>query len=311
MTGVVLVTGGSGFTGRHFAAAAPASGLRCVALSQDSSQDIPGFERTLSVDIRDGAALREAFEAVQPDYIVHLAAIAFVAHGDVGAIYSTNTTGTAVLLDAAQAVLPDLKKLLIASSANVYGNARDLPITESSPIAPANDYAVSKAAAEWCANLRSGDLPLVVVRPFNYTGAGQALDFLVPKLVRAFRQRDKVIRLGNTQVARDFSDVRDVVAAYLALLAADTASGTYNVCSGTPIELGELIDRLSKLSGHRLTVEVDPDLVRASEISVLYGSDSRLVECIGAYREHTLDDTLRWMLEAPPSVSRTETGFGE
>ena len=227
---------------------------------------------------------------------MHLAGVAFVAHGDIAELYRTNLVGTVELLQASTG-LNRLKKILVASSANIYGDGAELPITEVAPVRAANHYGVSKAAMEQAAALFSA-LPVITLRPFNYSGRGQSERFLLPKLAAAYRARRQRIELGNLDVARDFSDVRDVVEAYLRLLETETAASVYNVCSGRATALGEVVDLLDELAGYKMEVAVNPAFVRADEIKVLCGSPARLDAAIGTYRRYTLRDTLAWMLAA-------------
>ena len=176
-------------------------------------------------------------------------------------------------------------------------------LDETTPPAPANDYAVSKLAMEYVAKLYAERLPVVIARPFNYSGMGQAESFLLPKIVNHVRRRAPVIELGNLDVARDFSDVRNVVQIYRQLLEAPTAVGqTFNVCSGKAWSLNEVLGMVRKLSGHDFEVRVNPAFVRANEVKTLLGSRAKLDALSGAaalpVAEIPLHDTLRWMLEA-------------
>ena len=298
MTGkTILVTGASGFTGRHFIAAAKQAGYRCVALSQHVNERVPQADLCLAANLLDRKALNSAIAEAAPDNIVHLAAVSFVAHDDTAEIYETNLIGTLNLLNAAKNHAPEVKKILIASSANIYGNAIRLPITEDSPPQPVNHYGVSKFAMERAVALFD-TLPVVMVRPFNYTGVGQHISFLVPKIVNAFKNKEPKIELGNLDVARDFSDVRDVVSAYLKLLASPETQPIYNICTGHPTSLQEIIATLNTLAGYDIEITTIPDFVRADEIKALYGSPNLLQETIGSYRVYTLHDTLQWMLQS-------------
>jgi nucleoside-diphosphate-sugar epimerase len=164
--------------------------------------------------------------------------------------------------------------------------------------APANDYAVSKVAAEYVGSLYAERLPIITVRPFNYSGRGQAENFLIPKIVAHARRRAPVIELGNLDVARDFSDVRTVVDAYARLLETpDAIGGTFNICSGEAVTLSDILELVAKLSGHRPEVRSNPALVRADEVKVLRGSAVRLESVIGKLNGIGLADTLRWMLD--------------
>ena len=291
----LLITGGAGFTGRHLIEAANQKGYRCIAMVQHEVPEAPAAFDTVVADLLDPASLEQAILEVKPDYIVHLAAISFVAHGNTAEIYQVNQLGTLNLLEAIRKNAPDIKKVLIASSANIYGNTAALPITESVPPAPVNHYGMSKVTME-LATLLYTDLPIVLSRPFNYTGCGQSSNFLIPKIVDAFKAGKREIELGNVDVSRDFSDVRDVVAAYLRLLETDIMAPAYNICSGTATSLLSVIDTLNDLAGYDIQVSTNPDFIRRDEIKTLYGSPALLEAAIGNYRKYALTDTLAWML---------------
>lgn len=292
----ILVTGATGFTGRYFASLAKSLGFTCVGLTQHEMNEKPQeLDNVVCCDLTDKSAVDEVIRIVQPDYVLHLAAISFVAHGDTKDIYLANIVGTTNLLDALITHCPTVKKVLLASSANVYGNAQQLPISEATSICPVNDYSVSKAAMEMAVNLRMSQLPVIVVRPFNYTGVGQAEHFLIPKIVQAFKLKQKQISLGNLDVSRDFSDVRDVVKAYASLLVSDLSSIKVNVCTGQSHSLLSVIETLNTLAGYKIEVEVNPAFVRDNEIKNLYGSNQLLKSYIGDYETFSFSETLAWM----------------
>ena len=293
----LLITGAAGFTGQHLIAAANHKGFRCIAMAQHEGPKVPGAYDTLTADLLDPASLEQAIVAVKPDYIIHLAAISFVAHGNTAEIYQVNQLGTVNLLDAIRKSAPEIKRIMIASSANIYGNTTKLPITESVPPAPVNHYGMSKVTMEMAIQLYA-DLPIVVTRPFNYTGCGQNSDFLIPKIVNAFKTGKREIELGNLDVSRDFSDVRDVVAAYLRLLETNTTALAYNICSGKATSLLSVIETLNDLAGYDIDVCVNQYFVRTDEIKMLYGSAELLESEIGNYREHTFQSTLKWMFQS-------------
>ena len=288
----MLVTGAAGFTGRYVLQALRERGFEAIGAVHGRS---PGPEE-VAFDLEDARAVAAAMRAVQPQAVVHLAAIAFVAHEDVAAIYRVNVVGTRYLL-AALADLPQRPEaVLLASSANVYGNAALPSIDEAVAPSPANDYAVSKLAMEYLARTWMERLPIVIVRPFNYTGVGQSERFVIPKLVAHFARRAPEVRLGNIEVAREFNDVRMVADAYARLLQRGEAGQVYNVCTGRAVSLREVIGQLEQLTGHGLAVRVDPALVRANEVVRLAGDNRRLVAAIGPLREFSLRETLSWML---------------
>jgi nucleoside-diphosphate-sugar epimerase len=235
---------------------------------------------------------------VQPDVVAHLAGIAFVAHTNSELIYRVNVVGTRNLLEALANGKHRPTSVLLASSANIYGNASVPVIDENVPPAPANDYAVSKLAMEYMARLWMDKLPITIARPFNYTGVGQTDNFLLPKIVSHFRRNEKRIELGNLAIARDFSDVRMVARAYRRLMAVAPAGEAFNVCSGSSHSLANLIDMMSEIAGYHIDVHVNPAFVRANDVLTLSGSNSKLTAVIGQLDPTPLSETLRWMYQA-------------
>jgi GDP-6-deoxy-D-talose 4-dehydrogenase len=289
-----LITGLRGFTGRYLAAELEATGYRVYGTVHDEEAVDAG---ELSADLCDRKVVQKVIAAVQPHVVVHLAAISFVAHGDAEAIYRTNVVGTRNLLQALAESDKPPRVVILASSANVYGNAVVDPITESTALNPANDYAVSKLAMEYMARLWMPKLPIVTVRPFNYTGRGQTLNFLLPKIVDHFRRGAREIELGNLDVVRDFSDVRSVVGVYRRLIELAPAGETFNICSGKAISLEEVLDLMAAIAGYRIRVKVNSAFVRENEVKRLRGSIVKLVGAIGGLEPIQLERTLRWMYE--------------
>jgi nucleoside-diphosphate-sugar epimerase len=269
----VLVTGLRSFTGPYLARALQAAG-----------HEVHGADEAAGFDLRHPPSLESTLAAVQPDYVVHLAALSSVTHENAAELYAVNTVGTANLLEAIAQAAPGVRKVLLASSANVYGNADADPIDESVPPAPVNHYACSKLAMEFIARTWFERLPILIVRPFNYTGPGQTENFLIPKLVAHYAQRRPVLELGNIEVERDFSDVRMVADAYARLLAADSAGMVVNVCSGVGRSLRSVLDELQRITGHAPQLRVAEHLVRRAEVHRLVGSNRRLRELIGELR---------------------------
>lgn len=260
----------------------------------------------LQSNVADQAALAREIASLAPEAVVHLAAISFVGHADDSAFYAVNVVGTTNLL-AALAKLPHApRQVLLASSANVYGNCTASPIDEAQPPAPVNHYAMSKLAMEQMARTYGDRLPIIITRPFNYTGPNQTLNFLIPKLVDHFARRAPVIQLGNLHVEREFNDVQMVCDAYLQLLTHGVPGEIYNVCSGQPYTLQHVIDTLSQITGHRLRVETNPALVRANEVHRLCGDPGKLQNLLAklgrALTQPALTDTLTRMLVASSSA---------
>lgn len=286
---VALVTGGAGFTGRYAARALDAAGFDVHTWGHAGSVG--------SVNLLDPDGVRAALAALQPDVVVHLAAIAFVAHDDVDELYRVNVVGARNLLSALAGQPHRPTHVILASSANVYGNAEGV-VDEAVRPSPQNDYAVSKLAMEYMAHLWSGKLPITITRPFNYSGVGQAPMFLLPKIVSHFKRGERTIELGNLDVSRDFYDVRGVAEVY-ARLACSTPGGVVNICSGVEYSLQDIIGMMERIAGYRIGVEVNPAFVRDNEVKRLRGDPTRLVQRIGDLPRFALDETLSWMFHTP------------
>jgi nucleoside-diphosphate-sugar epimerase len=290
--GCVLLTGARGFTGIYVRAELEATGYRVIGAvigATDGSRDI-------NMDITSIEDCRRAMEQVRPDYVVHLAAISFVQHENAEAFYRVNVIGTLNVLQALADAKLTPRCVLIASSANVYGNAEGV-LSELQPPQPVNHYAASKLAMEHIVRTWCDRLPIVVTRPFNYTGVGQEIQFLVPKIVSHFTSRTSVIELGNLDVERDFSDVRMVARAYRGLLEATCAGETVNVCSGHPYSLRGIVTMMQEISGYEIEVRVNQAFVRLSEVKTLVGSAAKLHALVGDLDLIPLRQTLSWMYQ--------------
>lgn len=293
----ILITGASGFTGQHLLPVLASQGHELHGIVQRGHDaESQGLYACHHTDLRDFSGLQEVIEAVRPERVIHLAAIAFVAHGDAGELYSTNIFGTRNLFHALAAASRPPEVVLMASSANVYGNRREGVLDETMVPEPANDYGVTKLSCEMLARLYTDRLPIITVRPFNYTGRGQSENFIIPKIVAHAKARKPVIELGNIEVERDFSDVRAVVDAYARLIETPAAvGGVFNVCSGRARSLTDVIEMVEQISGHHMTVAVNPAFVRADEVKTLSGSRARLEEVIGPLAMPSFNETLAWM----------------
>lgn len=281
-----MITGASGFTGRHF-----------ISIAKSAGHEISILESNITDA---GSIASELAGRGQIDAVVHLAGAAFVGQANSAGFYEVNSVGTGNLLECLASGSSETRSpvVLLASSANIYGNCEQSPITEDQPPKPVNHYAASKLAMEHIAHTYADRLKIVMVRPFNYTGPGQAPSFLIPKLVDHFVRRAPEIELGNLHVEREFNDVRMVCDAYLSLLDHGVRGEVYNVCSGQPHTLQEVIAALEELTGHHIHVKVNPAFVRASEVRRLCGNPGKLIDCIGSLRSYALKDTLSTMLEA-------------
>ncbi|MDQ1397023.1 MAG: GDP-4-dehydro-6-deoxy-D-mannose reductase, partial [Acidimicrobiaceae bacterium] len=218
--------------------------------------------------------------------------------------FRVNAEGSLCVLEAARACAR-LPRVLLVGSSEVYGqvSAERMPIGEDSPLRPVTPYAASKAAAEMVGlqAFLAHDLGVIRVRPFNHVGPGQAPTFVVSSLARnvAEAERDgtgKVV-VGNLSPRRDFTDVRDVVAAYRGLIVDGEAGEVYNVCSGRDIAIDDIAHRLLALAKADLTLEVDRSRFRPVDVPVVRGDPSRLQATTGWEPAIPLDDTLRDTLD--------------
>jgi len=293
----VLITGMGGFAGHYLAQEMTMAGYEVHGLG---NADLRG-PHVYVADLRDGNTMREIVRRIQPTHVVHLAAISFVAHDNLSEIYETNIIGSRNLLQALSELDTAPERVMLTSSANIYGNSEKVILTEHDLPNPANDYAVSKIAMEYMARQYMSRLNITIIRPFNYTGVGQASHFVIPKIVSHFRSGAQVLELGNIDISRDFSDVRTIVSDMRALLGVPTAVGqVYNLCSGKAYSLKYIIEICERLTGHHLEIRVNPAFVRSNEVKTLIGSPAKLQAALGRSADfgYELEDTLAWMLGA-------------
>ena len=299
----VLVTGATGFVGRWLMRELAEAGHHAV-------DDRPDGER---VDVRDAEAIRHLLDISEPEAIVHLAGVAYGpdARLDPALAHAVNVEGTSRLLDAVCQRSPS-PIVLVTGSSEVYGvpSPDDLPLREVAPLRTAEAYGLSKLAQERVALEAAGrhGLRLVVTRSFNHTGPGQRPVFAIPALIGrtiAYRAGETAdIAVGNLDVRRDFSDVRDVVRAYR-LLIEGLASGAiaaggvvYNVCSGTSVSIRDVVALIVHEVGVTARIRVDPLLVRSGEAPEIRGDAGRLAAATGWSSTIGLEQTVSDMVDA-------------
>ncbi|MCW5893812.1 MAG: GDP-mannose 4,6-dehydratase [bacterium] len=298
----VLVTGAGGFAGAHVTAALHAAGHAAHALVHGPG---PGPADAAAVhrgDVCDAEELARLVRTVAPEAVVHLAAFAnpAAAEHDPAAAYRVNVGGTLALLGALRAQAPGAR-LLLVSSCLVYGDVprAEPPVDEAASVAPRTVYGASKAAAEITALqwARAYGLDVVVARPFNHTGPGQAPSYVCAALARQVAaieagRQEPVLHTGNPDPVRDLVDVRDVAAAYLALLARGRRGTVYNVCTGGGSSVAEIVAQLRTLARVPLTARIDPARTRPGDAERLVGSPARIAADTGWQARIPLADTL-------------------
>ena len=298
----VLVTGSEGFTGFYVCKELREAGWDVWGAGLQPKPDDPQY---LQINLLNPDTLNPIADSIKPDVVIHLAAIAFVAESDPNIFYQVNLMGTRNLLEVLANATTPPDCTILASSANVYGNSDLEVLSEDSPVNPANDYAVSKLAMEYMAKTFVNRLPIIITRPFNYTGVGQSDRFLIPKIVHHFRKRCSQIELGNLDVEREFSDVRDVAVLYRLLAEREPIGETVNLCSSQPLSLRSCIQLAESISGHRIDVTVNPDFVRQNEIKTLFGNRNKLIRLLQPVPPREIRDTFKWMLSATSDLRKS------
>ena len=286
----VFITGINSFTGKYLADYLRQKGYKVVGSSRAG-----GLRDVFGIDIADKVGLTSVVNQVLPDYVIHLAAISFVGYEKNLDFYNINTIGTINLLEALNSLKKRPKKVILASSAVVYGRQEKSVLDESLCPFPLNHYGSSKYAMETLAANFYEDLPILQVRPFNYTGTGQSENFLIPKIVKHFKEQKKKIELGNLDVVREFNDISFVCEVYSRLLESDIDSTVVNICSGRGISLIDIIDMMNMIAGYNIEVEVNQQFVRKNEIKKLVGSADKLFKIIGRIEQVPFDETLKNM----------------
>jgi GDP-4-dehydro-6-deoxy-D-mannose reductase len=292
VSGAAFVTGGAGFAGRHLLALLPDA----VAPTRDE------------LDLLDGTGVRAAVREAAPEVVFHLAALASVGRSweAPAETLTENVAMTTHMLEAVRLEAPEAA-VVVVGSGEVYGPPARLPVDEDAPLRPQNPYAVSKAAGDLLAGQYADAFGLRVVRmrPFNHAGPGQSDDYVIGTLTRQVAdaevagREEAVLRTGNPDSARDFTDVRDVVRAYVA--AASLDGGAFNVASGRAATVRELIELVRAAARLPVRHEVEAARVRAHDVPEVRGSAERLREATG-WRpeiplEQTVADAVAWWRE--------------
>ena len=306
----ILVTGANGFVGQILCKTLQDAGRHVIALVGSTSPAPQHADQSLHCDIRDAEAVERAIAEAAPTHVVHLAAITHVptSFKEPVLTWQTNVMGSVNLLHAMQRQAPEAFVLFVSSS-EVYGASfkQGIALPENTLCQPMNPYAASKLAAEAAFNehFRQG-LPGVIVRPFNHIGVGQSAEFVTASFARQIAlieagQQAPELKVGNLDASRDFLDVQDVCAAYVQLLQLSERSEAYprcyNICSGQPRKIQEILDTLLAMSTTTITVAQDPERMRPSDIPTATGDTRAIRETLGWEPRIELRQTLEKLLE--------------
>lgn len=306
----VLVTGADGFVGRHLAAyLADEAGAEVLGVDMRPPRRPGPWDRCEYgvCDILDRDLVFSHVERFRPDYVFHLAAQSSVrlSWEDPRLTYETALGGQSNLFDALRAAEADAV-VHVACSSEEYGAVREeeLPVREDHPLRPASPYALSKVMQEFHAVFchQAYGTRVVITRAFNMIGPGQSPDFVASDFARQIAEaeaglREAVMRVGNLEARRDFSDVRDLVGSYWMLVRKGVPGEAYNVCRGQDHSIQEVLDTLLSLSRVPIRVEVDPARLRKADIPVLQGDNGKMRELAGGAAARPLEETLADMLD--------------
>jgi GDP-4-dehydro-6-deoxy-D-mannose reductase len=290
----VLVTGSSGFAGRHL-----------VAHLETAGDAVSGLDRSEGVDLTDERAVATALDAARPEIVYHLGGFSDVGASwkEPRAAFEVNAIGTMNLLRAAEAI--GVRRVVVVGSADVYGTVTEdeLPLTEDQPVRPTSPYAASKLAAEALAQQAwwGHGLETIVVRAFNHLGPGQTTRFVAPAIADRVARNEVAdlaeVGVGNLTPRRDFTDVRDVVRAYRLLGLGGAPGQVYHVCSGRDVAVADLAEQLVSMARRPMELVADPDLQRPVDLPVLRGAYTKLHEATGWEPRIELSQTLADLLD--------------
>ncbi|MBO7672097.1 NAD-dependent epimerase/dehydratase family protein [bacterium] len=278
----IAVTGANGFVGSYVTEALLRDGAEVLAING------PGLEiknknvKNCYADILNLDDIKSAFKEFQPDSIIHLAAIAAPTFKDLAKLYDINVHGSENIMDAAKEVCKQGTRLVLVSTAGIYGDSGKEYTDENSPYNPQNHYSYSKMVMEFLSRNYRDDLDIKIVRPFNFIGKGQSVNFIVSKFVKAFQEKEPVLKVGNIKTQRDYIDI-SFGAWALAKIATndDVKYDVINVCTGVATSGEDIINTLEELTGYCPKIEVEPAFLRKNDIMRMVGDPTRWLEVAG------------------------------
>ena len=294
----VLITGASGFIGQFV--------LKEMLKNEDidffaiDTRKIPNIsiEKQELISLLDKEKLMEIIKRYKPNVIIHLAAIALVTHDNVGEIYNVNVQGTENLLEVTQEYCDKGTRVILASTAGVYGNQKVEKYKEDLPYNPANNYSYSKMITEYLGKRYKDDLEIVTIRPFNIIGVGQSENFLIPKLVEHFANKKEKLSVGNISSFRDYVDVEYCAEVILELIQREKIDfDVLNICSGIPTSGEMVLQLLQEMTSFKPEIEISKNFVRKNEVWRMIGDTTRLSKFMNGKKSQSVKDILLKMLD--------------
>jgi GDP-6-deoxy-D-talose 4-dehydrogenase len=287
----VLIIGIDSFTGQH---------LKRYLINYDF--DVHGTNissnsnKIYKCDITLKNQIKDIIKELKPNYIINLAGISFVGNDNKELFYKVNVLAVENILESVLEIenyIPN--KIILVSSATVYGRQEDNILDEFMTPNPVNHYGISKLAMEQIAKTYYDKLNIIISRPFNYTGIGQDEQFLIPKIVNHFKENKQYIELGNIEVYREFNDIDFISEAYRRLLENSITNEIVNIASNRIIALKDVITNMNKIVGYEMVIKVNPLFIRENEIIKLSGSTKKLFSLVGEIKQKNFIQTLEDM----------------
>jgi nucleoside-diphosphate-sugar epimerase len=289
----VLITGINGFTGKYLKQYLEEKQYVVYGIS---NQIVGNELNVFQCDITNKEEFVSILNKIEPNYIIHLAAISFVQHLDIEEIYKVNVIGTQNLLEASLKINIKLNKIIIASSAAVYGNQKHSILDETLCPNPVNHYGISKLSMEFITKTYFDKLPIIITRPFNYTAPGHGEQFVIPKIAKAFINKEENLELGNLDVYREYNSIDFVCNAYFKLMKSDSISEIVNIASGKTCSLNDVISLFEKETNHKINIRINQNFVRKNEIKILAGDTKKLLQIIKSTSNYSIDDVIKSFL---------------
>lgn len=305
MNETILITGGTGFVGTHLSRLLTQQGQLVHVTTQGTAESLQAEVVHHQVDLTDPVTTKQLFAELKPTQVYHLASNAAVgsSYAQAQSVLVQNVTLQLSVLDAIVSAVPDAR-LLHVSSAEVYGTSEseELPIAENHPLRPVNPYGVSKASQDLLtgAYIQSYGISAVRVRPFNHIGPGQspafALSAFAQQLVAIERGDNPVLQVGNLHAMRDFTDVEDIVRAYVVLMHDGAAGEVYNLGSGTEHSMQDVLNQMITILDTPVDIQVDPERLRPLDIPVMVANNAK-IRSLGWEPTIPLDESLRRIID--------------
>jgi GDP-6-deoxy-D-talose 4-dehydrogenase len=288
----ILIIGIDSFTGKHLKSYLEKYDFKVYGTSISVSKN----DNIFQCDITKKDNIKKVINDIRPHYIVNLAAISFVGTKNKELFYKVNVIAVENILESILEIdgYHPIKIILI-SSATVYGNQDSDVLDETMTPNPVNHYGISKLAMEQIAKTFFGKLNIIITRPFNYTGIAQSENFLIPKIVSHYKDKKEFIELGNINVFREFNDVNYLCEAYRRLLESEVKSELVNIASNRIIALKNVIEDMNRIAGYEIEIRVNPVFVRKNEIIMLSGSPDKLFSLVKNIEQKKFTETLNNM----------------